>query len=373
MMIRSFLPVGQGAFYCEQFWENTETERVNIIYDCGSSTNVKLVEEQIKNNFEKNEIIHAVFISHLDNDHINGIPFLLRYCRVQKIFFPLLTDSNANYIKLYNLIKNNEKESFASSFVDDPYKAFDQLNIEHSPRLYQIGENEQEYNRIDALTIPLGVNVANIIFENTFIKCDLYTKWVYIPYNFRQADRIKQLQDELYKLFGKNMNNEDIQVFWENGTEIERENIKKCYKAVKGSFNTNSLILYSGMKERCYRQSVAETICYRYCCNCNQKSVGCLYMGDYDASGKYKWKELINAYSAYWNNIGSIQIPHHGSKHNYNKELSKMDAYYIISAGRNNSYQHPHSLVIKDLLFNGNFPYIITENKSSELHLVIDI
>ena len=39
MMIRSFLPVGQGAFYCEQFMWNFETERINIVYDCGSSTN----------------------------------------------------------------------------------------------------------------------------------------------------------------------------------------------------------------------------------------------------------------------------------------------------------------------------------------------
>ena len=169
------------------------------------------------------------------------------------------------------------------------------------------------------------------------------------------------------------MNNEDIQVIWKTGTEIERENIKNSYKAVKGSFNTNSMILYSGMKERCYGQSVVKSIYYRCCCNCNPKNVGCLYMGDHDASGKYKWKELINAYATYWNNIGCVQIPHHGSKHNYNKELAKLDAYYIISAGMNNRYQHPHSLVIKDLLFNGNFPYIITENKSSELHLVIDI
>lgn len=230
MMIRSFLPVGQGAFYCEQFGGFAETERVNIIYDCGSSTNVKLVEEQIKNNFQKNEIIHAVFISHLDNDHINGIPFLLKYCKVKKIFFPLLTESNAKYIKLYNLIKNNEKESFASSFVDNPYEAFNQLNIEYSPRLYQISENEQRDNRIDAITISSGENVADIIFENTISNYDIYRKWVYIPHNFRQTDRIQQLQDELYKLFGKNMNNEDIQVIWKTGTEIERENIKNSYK-----------------------------------------------------------------------------------------------------------------------------------------------
>ena len=85
-MIRSFLPVGQGAFYCECFDLRNEY-RLNVIYDCGSATSVKFVEQAIKNNFTKGETIHAVFISHLDEDHINGIPYLLRYCRVEKIFF----------------------------------------------------------------------------------------------------------------------------------------------------------------------------------------------------------------------------------------------------------------------------------------------
>lgn len=35
----------------EQSMWNFETERINIVYDCGSSTNVKLVEEQIKKQF----------------------------------------------------------------------------------------------------------------------------------------------------------------------------------------------------------------------------------------------------------------------------------------------------------------------------------
>lgn len=371
MIIRSFLPVGQGAFYCEQFMESFETERVNIVYDCGSLTNVKLVEEQIKNNFEKGEIIHAVFISHLDEDHINGIPFLLKYCKVKNIFFPLITGSNAKYIKLYNLIKYDGKDSFAYSFVDNPYEAFAQLNIGYSPRLYQIRENEQSDNRIDAIEISSGENVANIIFQNAINNYGVYGKWVYIPYNFRRTDRIKQLQDELNKVFGKSINSEDIQVMWKTGTEREREKIKNAYTAVKGSFNTNSMTLYSGMQEQWMGQWIAS--CYRCYCKCNLKKIGCLYMGDYDASGKYKWKDLINAYDTYWNNIGCVQLPHHGSKHNYNKELAKLDAYHIISAGMNNRYQHPHSLVIKDLLFNGSCPYIITENRSSELHLVIDI
>lgn len=352
---------------------NFETERINIVYDCGSSTNVKLVEEQIKNNFEKDEIIHAVFISHLDEDHINGIPFLLKYCKVNKIFFPLLTESDARYIKLYNLIQYNEKESFASYFVENPYEAFNYLNIGYSPSLYQISENGQSNGRIDAVSIASGENVSATIFESTIENDCICEEWVYIPYNFRQTDRIRQLQDELNKVFGNDVNNEDIQRIWETGTEIDRANIRNSYKAIKGNFNTNSMTLYSGTKVQSLRQSIVDTNYYKCCCNRNRKNAGCLYMGDYDVSGKYKWQELINAYDKYWDKIGCVQIPHHGSKHSYNKKLAKLNAYYIISAGMNNRYQHPHSLVIKDLLFNGNFPHIITENKSSELHLIVDV
>lgn len=373
MMIRSFLPVGQGAFYCEQFMWNFETERINIVYDCGSSTNVKLVEEQIKNNFEKDEIIHAVFISHLDEDHINGIPFLLKYCKVKKIFFPLLTEENAKYLRLYNLIKYNGRESFTSLFARNPYEALNYLNIGYSPSLYQIRETEESYSVIDVRGISSGENIVGTIFERTLNNDYMCEEWAYIPYNFRQTDRLKRLHEELNRVFLSEMNNEDIQEIWEKGTESNREKIKNAYKAIGGSFNTNSMTLYSGMKEQYFRQSIVDTsYCGEYC-NRNFKNAGCLYLGDYDASGKFKWQNLVQAYDIYWKNIGCIQIPHHGSKYNYNKELGKLNAYCIISAGMNNRYQHPHSMVIKDLLFNGNFPHIVTENKSSEIHLVINV
>ena len=35
-MIRSFLPVGQGAFYTERF--NNVDGPINVVYDCGSYT-----------------------------------------------------------------------------------------------------------------------------------------------------------------------------------------------------------------------------------------------------------------------------------------------------------------------------------------------
>lgn len=372
MMIRSFLPVGQGAFYCERFRGRKAEEDVIVIYDCGSSTDVELVEEQIKSKFYKGQTIHAVFISHLDDDHINGLPFLLKYCHVKKMFFPLITEENAIYMSLLNIIHNRGRESFASFFARNPYDAFNQLGIMELPKFYQIAERDQNRDsQIDATVIPSGENVANRIWNNSVYNSLPYREWKFIPYNFRQEDRIRNLQRALKKCFGQNMNNINLQLIWEKGSVTERNRIKWCYQQIKGSFNTNSMTLYSGTEKKITTQYVVQGVnatCYNPCC-CGQKMAGCLYMGDYDAAGTYKWEKLHQAYDTYWDKIGCIQIPHHGSKHNYNPKLAELDAYYVMSAGKKNKYNHPNSVVIKDLVYNRHFPYIVTEENYSELQL----
>lgn len=107
---------------------------------------------------------------------------------------------------------------------------------------------------------------------------------------------------------------------------------------------------------------------------CFSFASGCLYTGDFDASGSQKWQELSNAYDKYNNFIGCVQIPHHGSRYNYNHQLLKIgnSGYYIISSGEKNKYRHPHDLVIKDILFDGKYPIIVTESKGSTARFIID-
>lgn len=376
MMIRSFLPVGQGAFYCEQF-KISGNERVNIVYDCGSLSDVSLLKRQIKNNFQENEDIHAVFLSHLDEDHINGLSYLLQYCNVKKIFFPLITEEYKTLMELYGVVRGTDPDDFAFEFLHNPYNALGRLNLRDFPTLYQVRENDEDsYNQIDAQSVFSGENVTDLIAEGIDSIALLRSNWLYIPFNFRQKERISDLKMELNDIFKRDMSNEDLMEIWKSGNSVEKDNIKMAYKKVKGGLNTNSMTLFSGDREGDSLQFVAKTPMSLYCrhgfCYCIEKNGGCLYTGDYNATGKMRWKQLKDAYDEYWNQIGCVQIPHHGSSRSYNSELAKLDSIFLISAGNANKYGHPHATVLKDLLFNGHCPLIITEHSGSAVHIVVE-
>lgn len=81
---------------------------------------------------------------------------------------------------------------------------------------------------------------------------------------------------------------------------------------------------------------------------------------------------LSKAYNDYWEYIGCVQIPHHGSRHNYNNEMAKLNAINVISAGYKNRYRHTHSSVLKDLMLNDCTVHIVTENVGSQVDLLVN-
>ena len=96
-------------------------------------------------------------------------------------------------------------------------------------------------------------------------------------------------------------------------------------------------------------------------------------MGDYDASGNQKWKQLQSAYQEYIPYIGCLQIPHHGSKHNFNLKLLDIEScrVYFVSAGLNNKYKHPDGDVIKQIMLSDKRLGIVTEQPWSEISMDI--
>lgn len=379
---RNFLPVGQGAFYCEHFHFVGANKRINLLYDCGSSTGKAYVEKQIKKEFEAGEDIHAVFLSHLDTDHINGLEYLLQHYAVKNIFFPLLTQQQRTYAILYNQIDSSDDSNRVGSFIENPYEFLANLDIREMPTLYQISqldenEEEDEFNGIDVQIIQSGDNLANIILDSELSK-NVYSNWYLVPFNFKWTDRIQLLEKELSKRLGTHITNKQIAYLWKHGTAHDRKQIKDAYGAVPGNLNTNTMTLFSGAMKYDVRQCENASLhcCFFYNCidSCHRrcaKASGCLYMGDYEAAGRDKWRQLENAYQSYWEYIGCIQVPHHGSSHNYNTKLSNADAFFVVSAGSRNRWKHPHANVIRDIMGKGKRLYIVTENVASKVSMII--
>lgn len=370
-MLRSFLPVGQGAFYLESF--DFDDYKCNIVFDCGSSTRQGIIEQLINREFASGETIDAIFLSHLDEDHINGLPYLLDRCKVKNLFFPLITDADKVYMQL-NALLANEKNSFLQRFIANPTSVVHTGEKESMTHLFAVFADgyEGEYN-IESESnfmhyIPSGTDVAPIL-------SGLQNKpWKLVPYNFKQKSRLVQLKNAVIRIFGCDNDSVDdtIRKLLQDYPQDE-QSIKEAYKAVSGSFNINSMTLFSGIVDHNVKQNLlASNKCCCYCDCLGEKESGCLYLGDYDASSRLRWDALKEAYNEYWGYIGCIQIPHHGSTYNYNKEIADIHAFNVISAGSKSKY-HPSRSVLLDLFNSSCTAFVVTEEENSRVDLAVNL
>lgn len=73
--------------------------------------------------------------------------------------------------------------------------------------------------------------------------------------------------------------------------------------------------------------------------------------------------------------IGLIQVPHYGSKNNFNIEIFSMFSYaiYFISAGYTNRYKHPSYNVLKEFIINNKNLKLITKQIGSRFMMNVDV
>lgn len=363
-MIRTFHPIGQGAFYTEFFDEFT------VVYDCGSDKNIDLIEAEIRATFKRGTRIDAVFISHLHEDHVNGLEYLLDYCKVRRLFLPLLTDEEKIQLLIHNSFYR-ECDQFVENVIINPVETLSKKDtqiffVPSVAENKEVGELKLNFNELQQSGGELNQNVK-LFSENV-------PNWLFIPFNFQESKRSELLKNELNN---RNVNISNVKEFeesWKN-THI-RKLIKDAYRSILGKFNTNSLTLYSGPENgdrypcellfaRCFcRQNPL------HCFGTNE--TGCLYFGDYEVKGTNKWKELYNKYKLYWILIGTVQIPHHGSRHNYNRKINQIKPMIsVISAGYSNKHRHPHASTIRNIIVDGGCPLIVNENAGSRVQFEI--
>ena len=389
IMTRRILPVGQGAFYLERFYNCDGNPSFTMVYDCGAYPGKRYVKREIERNFKKDESVDIVFISHLDADHVNGLMDLLRRCQVKCIVYPLLEDGEYQLAWVKNKI--NFRDSFSESFLRDAKEAIKQLKLPYELKLIKVKKYERRSEPDPFKTIEIegdGLKLSNgqdtiesgsrILLHVSKIRgqVDGDLKWLFSPLNYQHDSQLQKFDNLLTAEFGSAFRIKDLPQYWVKSEENQRK-IKSAYEKLAGGTNVNSMTLYSGPQSSTDASLLVTRVCSSSCYSCalpwcdQWVQAGCLYTGDYCAAVPENWQALDAWRKQFEDCIGGVQLPHHGSILSFNKKLIREGCVYFASVGETNKHGHPSGKVCEELRLSSKCFHIVTESLTSELDSIV--
>lgn len=368
-VLRTFHPIGQGAFYSERH------DDFNIVYDCGSMPLSSYTRSVVRSAFTETDDIDILFISHFDYDHVSAISVLMSSVRkIKRVVLPLLHEEHKNL--LINI--NRALSQNIVKLLKDPQSFFGKdtviVFVKPAPPQDDVDENKDgDLEQIDLREIHKRINRTNSRIElasGAKLSLGGMLSWVFIPYNFCNTNRSYQLESAL-KAEGFNVKqlksdlNYSLTAF---STPTALKALRKVYSLIDGNVNENSMLLYSGPDKS--NNSSKWCVCYdcfndcswpHYCIN----RPGCIYTGDSDLNKI----NLGAVYTGVVFHVGVLQIPHHGSKHNFSiHSLNDFWPHVIcpISFGTKNNYGHPAFEIVNCLSQQRFVPLLITEQSETK-------
>ena len=361
---RIFHPVGQGAFYTEEFRYGRNIV-FTMVYDCGSK-NPSCIKNAVKKFLNgKKKIIDLLCISHFDQDHYNGVSELLENC--EKIIVPLL--------ELKDIALAIKRAGGKKEYVTFIYNIFHKDGKYHNKTIFVSSTDNEKSDKKSVILEEL--KEATILKNGEFIESEKLQKlWIFRPFNLKYNDD-ELRNDQIKKLCDKCISNNIGEYF---NKYIEK--LKNLYEKLN-SFNKNdySMTLYSGSliytdfhKNSNMRNNIfinkTEFLHHFWHTNRN----GCLYTGDYNMVNNKSFNCFYNFYKGYENNILTLQIPHHGSIKNWNENIIKKfnPKFTIVSAKKNSKY-HPDKDIIVPYLKDKSCFCLITEEKYSCVKQLIQV
>lgn len=372
-LIRTIHPVGQGAFYTEHLFKRKEC-RACIVYDCGSTTPDNALQKEIESTFQAYKKIDVLFLSHLDLDHVNGINLLKdAYC-IKQVVLPLMSQEARELVFVQGLAscpKDTSKKDINDfhDLVFRPGDFFGGIPVSFV-RPADSSSNPGTPQEIGSLS---GKAEIDSFQELT------WCGWKYVPFNFEQKDRCRIFKERLAAcplLKGR-------PVAFDTSLFDDKETLKavKCiYKSLPGGINGNSLMLYSGpLQEGCLlkvdvegegESEKPEKDHSGFC------RAGCLYTGDMNLKAEGAIPYIRRLPEKDLDNLHLIQVPHHGSKHSYDKALLALNPNvqdYFLSYGTKNRYKHPHAEVRDSLKRAGKNLHAVSEQENTRYELQYSI
>jgi len=426
-IIRSFNPIGQGSFVTEHFYKNG-TEHTNVIFDAGflkSATKggETKAKRLIQGTLAKDTPISAIFISHLDEDHVGLVPYILHeyHGQVKNIILPRFSQETVfAYLFWYSaqsmapatgkkrwsrnlaqlVTEVARKLGYVSS--DEENRLLDQSGPNWHFILPYEGERHppfwEDNNNIEAVDLEQDGfgQTKERSSGSAFRLVEQSCRWFFVPYH-------REVLDGKYKaqIFWKQLIKSFSQCFQYGSYHLSRpffsgdpnaltklrklsecvlsqksnySRLKGIYEKTWGDRNRDSMVVASFTSSDCDIQPyydipiIPRRFWFDACLyECDffhllpAAEPGALYTGDSNAAELPL--EILKRNLSVSQNIGSIQVPHHGSARSWDSRLALASAtLYFASYGSSNIYGHPAPKVARDLVSNFKVPLFYNEH-----------
>lgn len=371
-VVRSIHPVGQGAFYTETLHRPGMNDDKHIVYDCGVLPYCNRLEEEIMNFLPKDSIIDIMLISHFHADHVNGLKLLAKRYRIKNLVLPQIDGYEWFYVIENYLTTGNADVNIVSNVMASIGDA----------KVIQVAPREENSDRIvseESASID-GIGGFFNGLSPIVIDRQNFALWHYIVVNPLLKGDLDALKTAIVNIDydGRKITIDDL--YNPKILDDIRKDLQAVYKSVFKGGNEYSMCMLSELANREGYKSHSwfnkrnplyiECWCDRYD-DCD----GGLYCGDADFLHCDTLECLKKRLSGRNGNVGLLQLPHHGSKENFNIELLNWLGNIRVSYacfGSPNRYSHPSSDVMGTA---GTYSHVVGVNqyKSNVLTERIDV
>ena len=306
LMRRTIHPVGCGQFITESF----PYDRILVVMDCGmgrGNNATKWLHQIVDSHFASYSHIEHLFISHFDNDHYNGIQYLISKNLVDSsthVYIPLL-----GYPMIY--IMDTLEGLYYRMIVNAFAGVLSKITFVRA-----VGDN----NGIPLEDLDVRPENVSVIDSFTPIVIPFRGRpiWEYRPFYIQDNDFLNLFLAECRK--SPNPIDAGSLRQYQNLNDAEKTKLKDIYQKLKGNsyadgptiINMNAMLLIS-REVPAIRSFYSEilTTPYTFCpyLPFRQRVLmrpSCLYTSDAGLSTE---------------GIGLLQIPHHGSYKCYNSDF----------------------------------------------------
>jgi hypothetical protein len=389
-------PVGQGGL-CEGSLE-TATNAVRWIYDCGSNQTQRLRKEIRK----VHPVLDFVFLSHLDEDHVNGLDHLLLNKDVVEVVLPYLED-HARLFVIAEAIARGSLSGQLLTFISDPVTWLQNRGVERvtfvegpedpdgeeGPEPRSPPEVGPERGSIRGKLTPGWITPggADLSRDGGVARApsgaeiqmtdeaNQVADWILLPFAHPPSKRrVQAFQAELATQFPGLTAAQIVKQAW---SDTGREKLRICYAAIWSSdSNLVSMSLYTGPRDPSgrWRTTVSSGHSHHYLLQ-HGRAPGWLATGDAKLSAPGRCRSFSRFYGGILDQVAVLIVPHHGAANSWDADVLKGMSQLVVgcAAAGPNGYGHPHDEVRNDICATGATFWQVSDDRLSALRLTATI